>query len=194
MNLEHLGDALDHWKGGVIELLRDSLRDLHVVPMFTDNDPAVWNETRLKLYVRLMRVPRERIVGCDQPYHTRERHKYFAGLNLPATADVFVDPDIGISSASCGTCRHIRMDDLDRILGDSQRVVLAYQHVHRILDSVNQSLGRVVESLKGTSAFAYNVGPAAILFISRAEARLSDLHNQLSDWFAGLKRITAILP
>jgi len=37
MKLAHLGDALDHWKGSVIELIGG--KNLRVVPMFTDSNP-----------------------------------------------------------------------------------------------------------------------------------------------------------
>ena len=44
MKLAHLGDALDHWKGSLIELIGE--RRVRAVPMLTDRDD--WTEQHVE--------------------------------------------------------------------------------------------------------------------------------------------------
>ena len=57
MNLVYLGDALDYWKGCIIKELDGCLNDLHVIPMFTDEDiHSNWPISRLRFYAQLLHV------------------------------------------------------------------------------------------------------------------------------------------
>src|SRR5207245_9136426 len=98
MTLDHLGDALDHWKGSTIERTQAALVDVHVVPMFTDlvqpGDP--WNTETLSLYASLLRRPLETILLGDRRFDDFSRAAYFGDDRLVGDFDVFLDPDTGI--------------------------------------------------------------------------------------------------
>lgn len=64
MNLKHLGDALDFWKGGLIGRLEGVLNDGHILPMFTDA-PNAWTPDRLLLYAHLTGMDVSRILRHD---------------------------------------------------------------------------------------------------------------------------------
>lgn len=195
MNLEHLGDALDYWKGGLIEMLDGLLRDLHVIPLFTDDPTTAWTQDHLRLYARLLSVPRDRILACNQSFQNALRQEYFAGLSLPEQSDLFLDPDTGIAPNHGGNAKHIRLNEIAGMLpAESRRILLVYQHAFRKHDYVTRALHRVVDSdqLRGTSAFAYLGGAASMIFITRAKSRLNELHRRLAQAFERPVRITDI--
>jgi hypothetical protein len=196
VNIAHLGDALDHWKGSMIEMLGDSLRDLHVVPMFTDNDPAAcWTEVHLELYTRLLRVSRDRIMLCHTPFQQSNRRDYFSELRLPAEADVFLDPDTGIAPDGRGTAKHVRPQDLATVLpAGSRRIVLVYQHSSHSRDFVEKALRQVVDSprLSGVGAIAYDAGTVAMIFAARHQPRLIELRKTMTRLFKGSSRVRMV--
>jgi len=59
MNLEFLGDALDHWKGGVFRLLKEwgILSDLKCDLMETGHQP--WQEFDYSLYAKILAIDNE---------------------------------------------------------------------------------------------------------------------------------------
>jgi hypothetical protein len=197
-----LGDALDFWKGALIDMLRDHLRNVHVLPMFTDKNAAeVWTEGRLGTYAHLLRVDRNGILRCCTRFQTSNRARYFESLNIPADDDLFVDPDIGIEPEGKGSARHVLLSELAVLLPpDTKRVVLIYQHRLHKKNWVEACLRRVVQSshLTGCHAFAYGAGSVAMLFVSRDSQRLALLHSTLTDLTASLptdmRRVTPILP
>ena len=127
MNLEYLGDALDHWKGSLFEYLRAEglLRDFAVDPMATDRDR--WNEADFFLFARLLRIRRNQIIPHEASLLTRD--KYFA--EIVHGGDVFLDPDTGIAtSGSSQIAKYVRPRELATLLGSARgRVVAVYQHV-----------------------------------------------------------------
>ncbi len=196
MNQRHLGDALDHWKGSVIASLGAWLRDVHVIPMFTDKTPVVsWSEAHLRLYARLLRVSRDRIMYAQTPFRASNRDDYFSALRLPADTDAFLDPDNGVAPGSGGDARHVRPNELATLLpADSRRIVLVYQHSFRTNDYVQASLRRVADSprLAGAAAFAYDAGAAAMIFASRSRPRLIEVHTAMARMLEGTSRITQL--
>lgn len=196
VNQRHLGDALDHWKGSVIGLLDAALRDVHVIPMFTDEDPvASWSEAHLRLYARLLRVPRDRIMHSHTPFCASNRADYFSTLRLSANADAFLDPDNGIAPEGGGHSKHVRPNELATLLPvDSRRIVMVYQHSFRTHDYVEVSLRRVVDSrsVVGTAAFAYHAGAVAMIFASRCRPRLIEIHKAMTRVLECTSRITEI--
>ena len=74
MNLAHLGDALDHWKGSLIELIGG--KNVRVVPMFTDDKP--WTEQQIEAYARLLRIRPEAVLKRDGCFSGKTRTSYFA--------------------------------------------------------------------------------------------------------------------
>jgi len=136
MNLDHLGDALDHWKGSMIRFLRsrDSFKDLHVLPMITDPDPKrSWGKEGFGLYARLLDVSVEDILKPDIQFLPNEQRKEY--FSLDSQCDLFIDPDTGI-----GNERPKKHEEGQRenyilpseiaslIPNGSNRLLLIYQH------------------------------------------------------------------
>ncbi len=191
MNLKHLGDALDHWKGRMFELLGDALHDLHVLPMFTDGDR--WSEGEVRLYARLLGVSPEHILRPNEPFVAGRRGPYFSSLPLKPEWDVFVDPDTGFASETSGDVRHIRAKELaELLLPASSRVVLLYQHASRKRDHVNHGLQRITGAapLRGCSAFAYDAGSVSMIFVSRRGERVLQLRDRLVTLLEYTPRVT----
>ncbi len=84
MNQAYLGDALDHWKGSLIAILRRHqpllLNRLAVVPMATD--AMEWNQNDWETYARLLNVEDDDICQRDMPFVNAadRRQQYFADL------------------------------------------------------------------------------------------------------------------
>jgi hypothetical protein len=188
VNKTHLGDALDFWKGRVISLLHRSLNDLHVVPMFTDEDITnVWPEEHLRMYARLLGVRMDRILQPTTPFSAATRKTYFSNLGLSDRADVFLDPDTGVQpAASKATTKHVCFVDLAQLFaGAPRRLVLVYQHRPRSSphDWADRSSMRVTsdQRVSGCNAFAYFSVNVAMLFVSRDENRLQQILADLQN-------------
>jgi hypothetical protein len=179
MNLKHLGDALDFWKGSLLGRLKCNLNNVHILPMFTDN----WSPTNLDCYARLFRVDTPKILKENVLFSADARATYFDKIpNLGNDDDLFVDPDIGIEPPSGGTTKHIRFNDIEKLQQNgSKRVVLIYQHschedkwIKPCLDQVNKAI-KNAPGLNGCHAFAYWAGYVAMIFISRDQQRVCSL-------------------
>jgi hypothetical protein len=75
----HLGDALDHWKGSLIEVIGD--KSLRVVLMLTDRDR--WTEEHFEAYSRLLPRKPEGVLrkAKDNLLSSKTtRHSYFRDL------------------------------------------------------------------------------------------------------------------
>lgn len=197
VNQKHLGDVLDHWKGSVITLLDAALRDVHVIPMFTDETPMVsWPEAHLRLYARLLGVSRHRILRARTQFRASNRAEYFSALPLPADADAFLDPDIGLApKRDRADAKHVKLSELATLLpANSRRIVLVYQHSPRDKNYLNPSLKRVADSreLAGAAAFAYDAGAVAMIYASRYQPRLIKIHRVMTRMLEGTSRITKI--
>jgi len=128
MNVEFLGDALDHWKGSLFRSLRrgDLLLDLAVEPMFSD--AGFWKASAVRAYARLLGVPAERIVR-----HRRglgDRDAYFEEIHH--SRDLFLDPDTGVAVGARCDRKHVAPGEVARLLmAERHRVVAVYQHSGR---------------------------------------------------------------
>lgn len=99
MNLDHLGDALDHCKGSLIRFLREKgdLANLRVLPMITDPDPGEsWGEDSLELYARLLDVSKTDILKANVQFLANEKRQEYFGVD--SCYDLFIDPDTGIGN------------------------------------------------------------------------------------------------
>lgn len=193
MNSKHLGDAIDHWKGSVLQRLGGSLRNLRVLPMFTDPDP--WTEEHLSVYAELLRVRRDRILCSDRRFLNATRDQYFANLRLAPDWDLFVDPDIGVASACMRDVKHICPCELAELLpAHGGRVVLVYQHARRKRDETSGRLPEIIatDALRGCSAFAYDAGSVAMVILSRERTRLHTLRELLIRLLGGCSRVSQI--
>jgi len=186
MNIDYLGDALDHWKGSVIEQLRPVLHNLRVVPMCMEEE---WTPKHRCLYARLLGVRSEDDVFWDA--FNRNRRRYFENCQrFAGDSDLFLDPDTGIEPISgCKKC-HVGLDNLRCLLPDnSRRLVMVYQHRSRIRHGVEDVLDRnsvedVLERIRqrGWLAGAYWAGAASMLFLSRKQGRVAGVRDRLDKW------------
>lgn len=181
MNIKHLGDAFDFWKGGIIRLLNVSLNDLHVYPMFTDTDVSnAWTPGCIQLYASLIGVDVSKVLLPLTRFETSIRGKYFKMVDIRADADLFVDPDTGIASDRAGKIQHIRLCEINQLLpADSSRIVMIYQHSWHKITWVDDCLKKVCSyhDLKGSATFAYMGSSVAMIFISRSQRRLKAVHQ-----------------
>ena len=200
MNLKHLGDALDYWKGGIIGRLQANLSDIHVLPMFTDA-PGTWTSNRLKLYADLVGVDVSNILQQQTPFSSASRKTYFGNLGISDDIDLLVDPDTGIEPNSRNDETHIRLLELGLLLPRGcSRLVLVYQHSPRrkINNWCDDSIQRVVNNsyTEGSLIFAYLAGNVAMLFMSRNYQRLVAVHEVLCEFTSSLipemARVTSI--
>ncbi len=195
MNIKHLGDALDHWKGCIIRLVEAHLHDLQVVPMFTDPDVVkTWSPKRLLLYAELLHVNASDILHRRRRFVSADRESYFAELGGDK-CDLFLDPDTGIAPRSGFDEQHIRPGDIAALLPDhATRVLLIYQHSSRETNWVDACLRRVVrhEPKRTCWAFAYGAGDASMVFVARTPGRLKSMRRVLSRFNSASPRVTKL--
>ena len=185
MNFRHLGDALDHWKGNMFRWLKPALRELHVVPMFTDADPAaVWRGSGISCFSNLLGVPSSQILHVERRFRHRDRVGYFADLQgIAHDRDIFFDPDNGIASNGRAGERHVTTAELASFMpAGSDRLILVYQHASRVKDYVRvklESVGAAPE-FDGVGCLGYWAGNAAMIVASRDESRLRGVQQILA--------------
>jgi hypothetical protein len=140
MNRAHLGDALDHWKGSVIEVISD--KKLQVVPMLTDRDQ--WTQEDFETYARLLHRKPEDVLknGEGDLFSSRTRHRYFRDLvNMTGEHDLFLDPDTGIAPDEKAQKQHVRPSEIAGLISQSRsRILLIYQHASREKDGLVKKL------------------------------------------------------
>jgi hypothetical protein len=172
MDLQHLGDAHDHWKGALFEHLKRAgvLRDLTIDRMATDH--AGWTEADFRLYARLLRVEPRQIIRDDRTLASRKN--YFA--ELVHSGDLFLDPDTGIGSGS-PIARYVKRKELAELLGQARGSVIAvYQHVRgNTRERVDGCLRALGGDIDGVSWCSYESGAGAILFFSKSERRIASI-------------------
>jgi len=177
MNLDHLGDVLDHWKGSVLTQIRDKLMGLHVIPMFTDKDR--WPADCLGAYAKLLRVELPQVLNELVPSGKDDRMGYFKEITQ-GNCDLFLDPDTGISPESKCTKKHIEPEEIRDLLRKSpQRILLIYQHRFRSKDPFREKLKQLRRYLPTCYSFAYSAGPVAMVFISNCGQRISDVYEYI---------------
>jgi hypothetical protein len=182
MNIRHLGDALDHWKGNMFRWLGPALRDLHVVPMFTDAEPATtWDEPTLLCFSQLLAVPAHRIMHADRRFRRATRTAYFEGLHsLSPACDIFFDPDNGIAPAGRANELHVTAAELAAFIPPaSDRLLLVYQHSSRVKGYVRSKLEALstVPELHGVKCIGYWAGSAAMVLMTQSESRIRDVRK-----------------
>jgi hypothetical protein len=188
MNLTHLGDAFDFWKGGVIGALAGlgHLQDVHVLPMITDWPIRErWQDGHFALYAALLGVARERVLRQDVEFTTETRADYFR--IDPHLGDVFVDPDTGIEPTTRGGTEHMRRQEIAMLLpAEASRIVLVYQHAYRKDDYAAATLKQIAadDCLRGCHAFAYKGGNVSMIFVSRDGARLATVRSAVHSFFS----------
>ncbi len=154
MNLAHLGDALDHWKGSLIKVIGG--RNLRIVPMITDRER--WVQEHFETYARLLHRKSEDVLkkGKDDVFSSRTRSGYFCDLGED---DLFLDPDTGIAPDEKAHKKHIRPSEIADLLAESEsRMLLIYQHASREQDGPKKKveLLRSTQGLRECGIFAYD--------------------------------------
>jgi hypothetical protein len=128
MNLKHLGDALDHWKGALFEYLQTecTLRNFAADPMVTDPEP--WTEDDFKVYARLLHITRQQIIPHEVSLGAARDH-YFA--EIMHEGDLFLDPDTGIRTNRASPIKkYIKPREVAKLLDSANgRVLAVFQSV-----------------------------------------------------------------
>lgn len=178
MNLRYLGDALDHWKGSLLESLQEEglLRNLHVDAMASDKES--WTATDNALFARLLRIKPEQLVRHHHRL-SRDRAKYFS--EIPTGGDIFFDPDTGIKTGRVKQSEHyLTPNELcDAMNRDTRRLVIVYQHVRaqrtrQRVESVLKTLGHQQTPL---SCASYESATVALLFFGAEKTRVEKVRN-----------------
>lgn len=181
MNLEYLGDALDHWKGSLFEYLQAEglLRGFAVDPMATDRDQ--WNEADFSLFARLLRIKRHQIIPHEASLLARAQ--YFG--EIVHAGDVFLDPDTGIAtSGSSRTAKYVRPRELATLLRSARgRVVAVYQHVRaqKTCVRVDGCLAAVAKEIDAVGWCSYESPTVAMLFLCDEDMRTREIARALEE-------------
>jgi hypothetical protein len=176
MNLKYLGDALDHWKGAVIDQMGD--KEIRVVPMLTDK----WDKRHIVLYAGLLRVDRGNIVKSNVTFSKQTRGNYFRDLG---NHDLFVDPDTGVWTKTNPGSKHIGVGEIGSLLHDAPaRILLIYQNRFHKKNYARAKLDDILRSnpLKGCHAFAYYAGAVSMIVVSRNHRRFNEFRSRLKKW------------
>ena len=193
MNITHLGDALDYWKGSILNRLRNDLIDLRVVPMLTDfgRRGVIWSHEQFALYADLLCVDPKIILLKDEQFIHSGRIHYFSNPSLSGDSDLFLDPDTGIEPPGSLKGKHVALSDLQRLLERSQRLILIYQHAQRggmdnELEVARERMKRVRDFSKKENkshpwlAATLCCGAVSMFVVSRDEKRFERLHSKIT--------------
>ena len=180
MNLKYLGDALDHWKGSLLEHLQESgaLRGFAVDPMASDL--PLWTADDFALLARLLHVSRAQIV--QHQFGLKERVQYFR--EIEHKDDLFLDPDTGIATGRVkDPTQYITPGEVAQLLMvDAERLVVVYQHVRA--QAVARRVDTVLAVLKRDLLFSwcsYESGTVAMLFLSQKGDRTKSVASCFRD-------------
>lgn len=179
MNLKFLGDALDYWKGAMFASLRKAkvLRDFAADPMASD--PKRWSAEDFKLYARLLRIDRHKVIQHRATLYAREA--YFG--EITHQGDLFLDPDTGVATGQVKAA-HVSPSEIGQLLDAATgRLLVVYQHVRakpvairvdEVMNSVRQAIGRL-------SWCSYESATVAMLFLARLPARTVPVATHFRD-------------
>ena len=186
MNLQHLGDALDFWKGGVFRSL-DITDQLRVLPMLTDAQS--WTPDQLALYATLLCLPGPgRILRCQVQFPENPRASYF---EVPCGGGpcIFLDPDTGIGP---GGGKHVTITDLDQVLScNGVEMLVVYQHAHRTEGWLADLIATLKLNLKApVFVFGLDCGAAGMIFIARkSDGRFGKARSDLDGLLGPIKSV-----
>ena len=178
MNTQHLGDALDHWKGAIIPFIKSASINNHlwIEPMVWDLSD--WSVSHWNLYASLLGVSREEVV-----MHTtslkQQRKAYFN--EIPAEGDLFLDPDIGLKPLNpSGIHRYVTPQELSSLLdADPHRIAYVYQHFRGNSHSAIRTSSEAALRILDTCHFHYVSGTVLLLAISQQRDRISTVRDNL---------------
>jgi hypothetical protein len=171
VNLKYLGDALDHWKGSLLNFLRqqNAIANFAVDPM--SSDLVSWNADDYQVFMRLMRITSSELIR--HRVSLRNREAYFS--EIAHLGDLFLDPDTGVATGKIRQREcYVFPLEVKRLLDAADhRVVAIYQHVRA--QKVTHRVDQVMETLKAEIGklgwSSYESGSVAMLFLSHDPAR-----------------------
>ena len=179
MNLEYLGDALDHWKGSLFEYLQSErvVRKLMVDPIATDGDQ--WTDDDFALYAFLLRIELKQIIRHKVPLAARA--SYFAEIRHQG--DLFLDPDTGIATNGASpVTKYVKPTELAVLLQScGTRLVAIYQHVRaqKTCARIDACLGALRAVAAPIGWCSYESPTVAMLFLSGDGERIGDVGEAL---------------
>lgn len=180
MNLKYLGDALDHWKGSLLQRLYKEglLINLHADPMITDSRP--WDDAEIHVYSKMLNMETNRILNATKLFRGNIANYFSYSYH----GDLFVDPDTGIATGD--RCyKHITVDEIDTLLSkNGDRIISIYQHNAqgmRMPDRVDRVIRHLNNEIPGIVLSSYESATVAMLFASRNEKRICDIFNCLQN-------------
>jgi len=188
MKLAHLGDALDAWKGWVIETIRDETPRLRVLPMLTDQPH--WGYDHFVRYAAMLGVPNSAILLRFTAFPPHPRVRYFeeALRQLEPNDDVFLDPDTGIKRVKGRRTRnahpeHVTTHELALLMpSNSHRLAVVYRQGRETAATLEQSMTSLVTKyMTGCHAFALLGGSVGAAFLSRSADRLIPVRALLAE-------------
>jgi len=186
MKIDHLGDALDHWKGSILLQSSQWTKDLKAEPMITyDPDKDHWNREEFMVYSRLLGLPLTHVLQHE--WKQSNRCEYFKETQRQVEGDIFVDPSTGIEPNNFDR-NHIRVEELLGLM-KQDNLVLLYQH-RRQGGKLRQTIEQVVKQIHAVQkvcGFTYEATSVAMLFLSRSPERLTPIREHLEKLLGNTK-------
>ena len=178
MRRKYLGDALDFWKGAMLEAVGHRA-GLCVAAMITDK--KAWNHEEAATYADLLGVPTGHIEL--RYFDCKSRQAYFQNLGKRnGRRDYFLDPDIGLDAGLAkkkmkkgkADAQHVTLGDVRQLLSDTN-VVAVYQHSRHEKNWLNKS-ARLFRALHRVGCECTHVG---MLFVTHSKERAREVHGAL---------------
>lgn len=178
MNLQFLGDALDHWKGSVFEALQNSLllKGFRVDAMASDSEK--WEQNDHRLYAKLLRIEQHQLIAHENTL-SGDRNKYFN--EIPSMGDLFLDPDTGLKTGTVKTVsQYLKAAELHSLLEQNKgRIIAVYQHVRarRTRERMEEVLQVLGHERNGFFCTSYESGTVALLFFGLEPKRIEAIRD-----------------
>jgi hypothetical protein len=178
MNLLYLGDALDHWKGSLLERLQQARLLTNLAADAMASDALDWTPFDWHLFATLLRIADAQIVG--HPTHlANDRAAYFR--EIAHSTDIFLDPDTGIATSRVpNRSQYLMPFELHGLLAaHPSRVVATYQHIRAVTTRhrLTQIVSVLAEGGHRFSCCSYESSTVAMLFFSSDRDRIEAIHQ-----------------
>jgi hypothetical protein len=179
MNLEYLGDALDHWKGSIFQSLHNGnvLSDFAVDPMITDI--SCWQPADYLLYALLLRIKAEQIIKHDQ---TLQKRDAYIG-EITHQGDLFLDPDTGVATSKADK-KYVLSSDVENLFHNApSRLVIVYQHIRaqRCAERVDNVTSTLQSRIGQFYWRSYESPTVALLFLSLNRSRVAHVEQHFKN-------------